>query len=190
MKISAVKNTMRVGEIKIGDIDYRGSSHVFHKKALEITYDKNFPNDLKRKHLSLIYIFTVNGEIFKIGQSSGKSGISGCLGFYLKSGQDDPGINRFSVNIFIREEIKKGNKVEVYMVYMDLVKVKVPGLFEDEVIDVPISAKGMENIFMKQYYSKEKKYPRWNYQENAESLPSDVSDSYGIYKSKRAKGRS
>jgi hypothetical protein len=43
--------------------------------------------------------------------ASAKNGIAGCISFYLKSGQDDPGINRFSINIFIREEIRKGNKV-------------------------------------------------------------------------------
>jgi hypothetical protein len=190
MKIQSVKNCIKVGHIVVSNVEYSGSSFVFHKKALELIYDNKFPTDLKSKHLSLIYMFTVNGVIHKIGQSSAKNGIAGCMSFYLKSGQDDPGINRFSINIFIREEISRGNKVEVYMTYMDLIRVEVPGLIKNEVVEVPISAKGMEDLFMKQYYSREKRYPIWNYQENGEPLPSKVAESFGEYKIKRARGRS
>jgi hypothetical protein len=190
MDISSVKNCIRVGQIVVSKVEYSGTSHVYHKNALELIYDKKFPSNLKSKHLSLIYIFTVNGIIHKIGQSSAKNGISGCMSFYLKSGQDDPGINRFSINIFIRDEIQRGNIVEVYMTYMDLVKVEVPGLIQNEIISVPISAKGMEELFMKQYYSKENCFPKWNYQESGVPLPSKVSELFGEYKIKRAQGRS
>ena len=189
MEIKNVKNCIKVGHIVISNREYSGRSYVYHKKALELIYDSKFPSELISKHLSLIYIFTVNGIIHKIGQSSAKNGISGCMSFYLKSGQDDPGINRFSINIFIRDEISKGNKVEVYMVYMDLIRVEVPGLFKNEIVEVPISAKGMEELFMKQYYTKVNRYPRWNYQENGEPLPSKLAEAFGEYKIKRARGR-
>ena len=189
MEIKNVKTCIKVGHIIISNKEYSGTSHVYHKKALELIYDSKFPTVLKSKHLSIIYLFTVNGVINKIGQSSAKNGISGCINFYLKSGQDDPGINRFSINIFIREEIGKGNKVEVYMAYMDLIRVEVPGLFKNEMIEVPISAKGMEDLFMRQFFNKEGRYPIWNYQENGEPLPSNVAASFGEYKIKRARGR-
>ncbi|MBM3921374.1 MAG: hypothetical protein FJ347_09175 [Sphingomonadales bacterium] len=189
MEIKEVKTCIRVGHIIISDVEYSGSSIVYHKKALELIYDSKFPTVLKSKHLSLIYIFTVNGVIHKIGQSSAKNGISGCMSFYLNSGQDDPGINRFAINIFIREEIRKGNEVEVYMAYMDLITVEVPGLFKNEIVEVPISAKGMEELFMKQYHSIENRFPTWNYQENGEKLPSKVAESFGKYKIERARGR-
>lgn len=189
MNISEVKNVVKVGEIVLGTKEYSGKSVVFHNKALDIIYDVNFPNQLKNKHLSLIYIFTVNGVIYKIGQSSCKTGISGCIGFYLKSGQDNPGINRFTINWFIRDEIKKGNKVEVHMVYMNLIKTEVPGLIESEICEVAISAKGMEELFLKQYHKREGHYPEWNYQESGKSLPSEISSAFGEYTNQRAKGR-
>jgi hypothetical protein len=190
MDIKTIKNTIRVGQIVLGSKDFKGKQPVYHRKALELIYDKNFPRELKNKHVSIIYIFTVNSTIYKIGQSSGEKGISSCMNFYLKSGQDNPGINRFTINAFIRDEIKKGNVVEVYMVYMDLIEVKVRGLNKDETIQVPVSAKGMEGVFMKQYKSLMGKYPQWNYQENKMALPAKVSEDFAAYISKRAKSRS
>jgi hypothetical protein len=190
MKIGLVKNALRIGEIKNGTKAYAGKKYVYYKFALELVYDKHFPKEFKRKHLTLVYIFTVNGVIYKIGQSSGKSGISGCIGFYLIAGQEDPGINRFSINWFIRKELKNKNKVEVYMVYMDLIKAVVPGLNKDVEIMVPISAKGMEEIFMEQYNELTNSYPVWNYQETGKPLPSDIHIAFGKYKVLRGEGRS
>jgi hypothetical protein len=186
MNIANVKKCTKVGQIIIGDKDYKGDRHVYHNKALELIYDQNFPKNLKNEHLSLIYIFTVNGVIHKIGQSSTKSGIAGCMSFYLRSGQDDPGLNRFAVSMLIREEIEKGNIVEVYMVHMELVTAEVRGLIKNETRQVPISAKGMEEVFLEQYHSAEKRYPKWNYQENDEQLPSRIAEAFGKYKTKRA----
>lgn len=190
MKISEVKNAIRVGEIVLGSKQYKGKNYVFYDTALEFIYDENFPKKLKNKYVALIYIFVVNGVIYKFGQSSCKTGISGCIGFYLKSGQDDPGINRFAINWFIRDEIKKSNKVEVYMVYMDLIKTEVPGLFENEICEVAISAKGMEGLFLKQYFKHKGCYPEWNYQESGKSLPSEITSVFGEYINQRGKGRS
>lgn len=190
MKIIRVKNALRIGEIMLGQKEYMGDKKVYHKFALELIYDKNFPSEFKRKHLTLVYLFTVNGVIYKIGQSSGKSGISSCIAFYLNSGQDDPGINRFTINWFMREELHKKNKVEVYMVYTDLIKAKMPGLIEDVEIMVPVSAKGMEEIFMSQYNKITGSYPPWNYQETGNSLPSKIHIAFGKYKVLRGESRS
>jgi hypothetical protein len=189
MNISSVNNCIKVGRIVVGAVEYTGDLYVYHRRALELEFDPAFPSDLKNKHLSIVYLFTVNGVIVKIGQSSGKSGIAGCMNFYLKSGQDDPGINRFAINIFIRDEISKGNVVDVYMTYMDLIELEVPGLLRPGVVEVPVSAKGMEKLFMEQYFSEEGSYPPWNYQENGRYLPSIVAEAFGDYKIRRAQGR-
>lgn len=190
MNISKVKKALRVGEIQNGKKAYTGKKNVYHKVALELIFDKKFPNEFKKKHLTLVYLFTVNKIIYKIGQSSGKTGISSCIAFYLNSGQDDPGLNRFSINWLIREELIKKNKVEVYMVYTDLIKVKLPGLIEDVELMVPISAKGMEEIFMTQYNRLTGSYPPWNYQESGNPLPRKIHTAFGEYKVLRAEGRS
>jgi len=182
MNIKQVKDAVIVGEIRVGDKKYAGSKHVYYDYALEILYDGGFHNSLKRKELSILYFFVVNKIIYKIGQSSGKSGIDGCIGFYLKSGQDDPGINRFAINWKIREELKNNNKVELYMIYQEGFKMKVPGLFSPkEVFAVP-SAKAMEQHCINQYKEKEQKYPKWNYQEDGRPLPADITKAFGQYK--------
>lgn len=182
MFIFDIPNAIRVGEVTLDGSDYKGDKHVFHKKSLGLIYDINFPKELKRKHVSLVYILCVNGEIYKIGQSSCGSGIEGTMGFYLKSGQDDPGINRFAINWFMREELNKGNKVEVFMIYMEPIEVEVPGLFRSEKMIVPVSAKGIEQNCLMQYNVIEGCYPKWNYQETGVSLPDSIHESFGQYK--------
>jgi hypothetical protein len=189
MKISRVSTCIKVGRIVVGEDEYTGNRYVYHRHALELEYDSECPRDLRNRHLSIVYLFTVNGDIFKIGQSSGRSGIAGCMNFYLKSGQDDPGINRFAINNLIRDEISKGNVVNVYMTYMDLIKIEVPGLLRPGLVEVPISAKGMEALFMEQYFSEEGCFPPWNYQENGTPLPAKVSEAFGEYRTRRARGR-
>lgn len=182
MNIIDVPNAIRVGEIVHGTDEYAGPKHVLYQTKLVLNYDDNFPKKLKNKHVSLVYILCVNGEIYKIGQSSTKSGIQGCMGFYLNAGQDDPGINRFAINWFMRDELDKGNKVEVYMIYMEPITVEVPGLFKSETIVVPVSAKGIEENCISQYNTIEGCYPRWNYQETGVALPSEIHEAFGQYK--------
>lgn len=182
MNISDVPSAIQVGEIVYGTKPYSGSKHVLYQNKLVLNYANNFPKKLKTEHVSLVYILCVNGEIYKIGQSSTKSGIQGCMGFYLSAGQDDPGINRFAINWFMREELNKGNKVEVYMIYMKLIALEVPGLFESKQINVPASAKGIEENCLSQYNAIEGCYPKWNYQETGASLPSEIHEAFGQYK--------
>lgn len=182
MLICDVPNALRVGEIVHGTKLYSGPKHVFYETNLVLNYDYNFPKNLKNKHVSMVYILCVDGEIYKIGQSSTKSGIQGCMGFYLNAGQDDPGINRFAINWFIRDELNKGRKVEVYMIYMEPIVVKVPGLFKSEQMVVPVSAKGIEETCLMQYNTIEGCYPQWNYQETGVPLPDYIHESFGQYK--------
>lgn len=182
MQICDVPGVIRVGEVTLNGKEYKGDKYVFHKKSLALDYDANFPKELKRKHVSLVYIFCVDGEIYKIGQSSCGTGIEGCMGFYLKSGQDDPGINRFAINFLMREKLTAGNKVEVYMIYMEPIEVEVPGLFKTEKMIVPVSAKGIEETCLSQYNTIEGCYPRWNYQETGVALPDHIHEAFGQYK--------
>jgi hypothetical protein len=181
MQIQDVPNAIRVGEIVHGTDEYSGPKHVLYKTKLVMKYDAQFPKKLKSKHVSLVYILCVNGEIYKIGQSSTKSGIQGCMNFYLSAGQDVPGKNRFSINWFMREELDKGNQVEVYMIYMEPIVVDVPGLFKSEQVVVPVSAKGIEENCLMQYNAIEGCYPKWNYQENGLPLPDAISMAFGQY---------
>ena len=166
MEINTINGLIRVGEILLGNKKYDGKNYVSYEYSLVINYDENLPKKLKTKKLSIVYLFCINGIIYKIGQSTSEKGISSCINFYLKSGQDDCGFNRFTINSLMRDEINKGNKIEVYMKYNDLIETKIPGLFKDEIGYTALSAKAMEQVCLKQYFEKEGKYPKWNFQEN------------------------
>lgn len=187
MQITDVPNVIRVGEVVHGTDVYSGPKHVLYQTKLILNYDANFPKKLKNKHVSLVYILCVNGEIYKIGQSSTKSGIQGCMNFYLNAGQDDPGINRFAINWFMRQKLEDGNKVEVYMIYMEPIVIEVPGLFKSEQVVVPVSAKGIEENCLSQYNAIEGCYPKWNYQETGVALPAEIHEAFGQYKIDRKK---
>lgn len=185
MNIQHIPNIIKVGEIDIHNKAYSGDRHVLYTHKLAIKYDTNFPKSLKTKNVSLVYIFCVNDNIVKIGQSSNSKGIAGLLGPYLTAGQDDPGINRFAINWMIRNELAQGNTISVYMMYMNPIQVEVPSLFSSSTIEVPVSAKGMESQCLAEYYTIENEYPQWNYQESNTPLPSEIHTAFGDYKMKR-----
>jgi len=187
MNINKVLSPIRVGVIIVNKSPYKGSRYVRYPNKLQLVYDENFPNHLKCKHLSLMYLFVVNGIIYKIGQSSTKSGIDGCMKFYMIAGQDDPGINRFAINYLIRDELNKGNLVEVYMYYKDTISEPVPTLFGYENAEVVVSAKVMEERSLAHYLTSEGEYPKWNYQESHKSYPNEIHEAFVEYKANRKK---
>lgn len=189
MNIECVTGAIRVGEVTLDGGEYTGNAHTLYKKKLGLIYDDEFPKELKTKHVSMVYLLVVNDEIVKIGQSSCKGGIKSCMAFYLNAGTDDPGVNRFAINWMMRDELNAGNKVEVFMLYMEPIEVEVPGLMENKKVIVPVSAKGMEETCIEQYIELEGDHPKWNYQESGTPLPKNISEAFGDYKTKRAEER-
>lgn len=187
MNSSQLKNAIRLGEVKVGTKKYGGNRHVYWDYSLVIEYDNNFPKILKNKHLSIVYFILVDNVVYKIGQTSATSGIAGCLGFYLKAGQDDPRDNRFSINYLMRECISQNKRVEFYIQYSEPVKVQTKGIFSISEIEVPVSAKGMEEACIRDYQSVYGKnaYPVWNFQEAGTSPPNNILVEYNKYISKR-----
>lgn len=182
-----LQNATIVGEVICGTKKYNGSKYSLYESTLDFKWDSSFPNYLKNKHVSMAYIIVVNEKIYKIGQSSGKGGIKSCMLFYLNAGTDDPGANRFIINYLMREELAKNSKIQVYMIYMEPIKVNVPSLLGCKEILVPVSAKGIEQNCLddyKKYY--ENKNPPWNFQENAVTCPDHISLAFAQYREKRA----
>ena len=174
-----------MGNVIFDESPYKGNRYVRYPNKLKLVYDENFPKQLRCKYVSLIYLFVINGIIYKIGQSSGKEGINSCMHFYMISGQDDPGINRFAINYLIRDELNKGNLVEVYMYYKDIISEPVPTLFGYENAEVAVSAKRMEELSLAQYLASEGEYPKWNYQESNKSYPNEIHEAFVEYKANR-----
>jgi hypothetical protein len=182
MNISNVKTAIRVGKIIENPNIYQGDKYVLYQNSLKLIYDLNFPKELKSKQVSLIYFFVVDGKIVKIGQSSCVDGIKGCMNFYMIAGQDDPGLNRFAINYLIRKSLQRGGNVELYMKYQEPIKTKIQGMFGSKIMEVPVSAKGMEDLALTEYLNIEKKYPLWNYQESKVGIPSKIQTIFGKYK--------
>lgn len=187
MNISQVSNAIYVGEVVATGQQYSGDHYVYHKDKIKLQYDINFPKKLRSKHVSMSYIITIDDVIYKIGQSSAKDGINGCMNFYMSGGQDDSGQNRFLINYLIREQLNLDKTIKVYFIYMDKIRVEVPGLNGKAWVWSPVSAKAIEQLCLSQYKESEGKYPVWNFQEKKEKIPQHIAEAFGDFKKKRAK---
>jgi hypothetical protein len=169
MFIENVKNFTKACEI----IKNNGPS----KKHL--TCQWYIDNDLKKDNRSRIYIITSNGVIKKIGGSECKGGIQSTISFYESANTGKPSISRFAVQWMILEEIKKGNKIEVYFTFIENIKVKVKGLFSEQTIETLPSFKSSEHICLMEYRSIEGSFPEWNNQEGKKkSWPKEIEEEY------------
>ena len=186
MKISEFKNQEYVGYFVEHDKDIRpkvvGTPHNWKRKLKLVT-----DHPLAKTHLSICYMIVVNGEIKKIGQTSGKDGILGCMSLYGAAGQDDPSISRFGVISLVREEMKNGNTVEVYFQYEEQKTLTIKGAIGDITVPVPISAKVIEDNCVEHYKEVSGVFPEWCFQENGQSWPLWVVESFTDYNSKRTK---
>ena len=182
-----VKDTpaIRLGRIDYNDKVYKGDKAVAYDRQVGIVWDDNLDTAIRKRYLGWVYLIVVNGIIYKIGQSSAKSGINGTLSFYMSAGFDDPGQNRFVINALIRRELDKGHIVEFYGLYQEPVMVEVQGFFTTTHEEM-ISAKGLETACVSDYLSVEGEYPVWNYQEAGIPVPNDLALLFGEYKTKRA----
>ena len=188
MKIEEIQNIIRVGEITEGTRLYSGNKRVAYDYALVLDYDDSLPKGLVNKYLSIVYIFVVDGEVYKIGQTGGKGGLKAAINFYLLSGQDDPGLNRFTINYLIRESLEQGKCVELYFYYEELEERLVKGLNGKvhKVESLVVPPKSLEHFWLVDYMSDNGVYPMWNFQENNEKIRSDIHKKFSEYKAIRA----
>lgn len=172
--------------IKIGDFVLRNDNT---PNKINIEYLPNLGKDVLEDNSPRIYLIVVNGVIKKIGGSSSKGGIKATMSFYINAMQGSPGRPRFIVHLLIEKELKKGSKVELYMIRSPKIKAKVPGLFGYKKIKIG-SYKEMEDLCKSDYYSQEGKYPDWNFQENNVPYPSNLAKKHIVYHQRRLKKRS
>ena len=125
----------------------------------------------------------INGEVMKIGQTSGKDGILGCMSFYGGAGQDDPSQTRYAINLLIREEMDKGNDVEIYFQYEEPKKMTFNGATGPVTEMVLMDPKFIETNCIEHYKKVTGKYPEWNFQEDGEkaSYPVWIKEDFANY---------
>ncbi|MCR8966448.1 hypothetical protein [Mycoplasma zalophidermidis] len=140
------------------------------------------------KNVGRVYIFSVDGIIKKIGGSENVKGMKGTLEIYKNGGLNGQPSSR-SIGIWwhLFHELVNNRKIEVHMIYQDNFPGKVKGLFGLSEQNVSISYKHIENACLADYYSVEKRYPDWNYQENNIPWESEIDAILTITKENKGK---
>ncbi len=166
--------------VKVGDFVLRENS----KNKIDINYSPNIDKKILRDDLARVYLIIQDGVIKKIGGSIQKGGIKGTVSFYTGAMTGSPGRPRFIIHLLIEEALKNKSKVELYMITSPKTLATVNGLFGAKKIKIA-SFKEMEDLCKSDYYSVEKRYPDWNFQENHQPYPSELEEKFMAYHQKR-----
>lgn len=177
MKINEVKTA-----IKIGDFVLKQN----HRNKIDIKYLSNISKDVLNDNVARIYLFVQDGIIKKIGGSSGEGGIKATMNFYVSAMTGSPGVPRFVIHLLIAEALEKKSKVELYMITSPKVLATINGLFGSKKVEIA-SFREMEDFCKSDYFSRESKYPDWNFQENHEPYPVRLAQQHNIYHQNRLK---
>jgi len=166
--------------IKIGDFVLR----VNHRNKIDIKYLPDINKKILTDNSARIYLIVQDGIIKKIGGSTSKGGIKATMSFYVSAMTGSPGVPRFVVHLFIEKALRGKSKMELFMITSPRTIAKVSGLFGYKKVAIA-SFKEMENLCKSDYYSKEEKYPDWNFQENHRPYPPELAKKHNLYHQKR-----
>jgi hypothetical protein len=175
MQIKDVKTA-----IKIGDFILRKNN----RNKIDIKYSSNVDKKILTDNSARIYLIVQDGIIKKIGGSTSKGGIKATMIFYVSAMTGSPGVPRFVIHLLIEKALRKGSKVELFMITSPRTLATVNGLFGSKKVEIA-SFKEMEDLCKSDYYSKEKKYPDWNFQENHKPYPPNLARRHNLYHQKR-----
>ncbi|MEK6932716.1 MAG: hypothetical protein AABW56_02880 [Nanoarchaeota archaeon] len=179
MNIKEVKTAVKVGDFVLKQN---------HRNKINIKYLSTISKNVLNDNIARIYLFVVDGIIKKIGGSSGKGGIKATMSFYVTSMTGSPGVPRFVIHLLIAEALQRGSKVELYMITSPKTLATINGLFGSKKVEIA-SFKEMEDLCKSDYFSREKKYPDWNFQENHEPYPVELARQHNIYHQNRLKDK-
>ena len=186
MKISKFLNAFYVGDIVHHHSEYKGKKHVRYKRKLTL---KPLPEHKKivKEKLAICYFMVINGEVIKIGQTSGEDGLHSCMSFYGVAGLDDPSQTRFGINFLMREEMEKGNVVQIWMQYDELFEHTFPGAIGPVTKMILMSPKAIEEDCIEYHLKTAVKFPVWNFQEDGskQSMPVRIKEAFADYVNKR-----
>lgn len=166
--------------IKIGDFILRQN----HKNKIDIRYLPNIDTKILRDNAARIYLIIQNGIIKKIGGSTAKGGIKATMSFYVSAMTGSPGVPRFVIHLLIEEALKNKSKMELFMITSPKTMARINGLFGCKRVKIA-SFKEMEDLCKSDYYSRENKYPDWNFQENHEPYPPKLARKHLLYHQRR-----
>lgn len=179
MNIKEVKTA-----IKIGDFVLKNN----HRNKIYLEYLPILSNEILIDDSARIYLFVQDDIIKKIGGSASKGGIKATMMFYISAMTGSPGVPRFIIHLLIANALAKKSKMELYMITSPKTLAKINGLFGSKEVEIA-SFKEMENLCKSDYFSREGKYPDWNFQENHQPYPSEFAKQHVLYHQKRLKNK-
>ena len=162
--------------IKIGDFALRQNN----RNKIDLKYLPNISNKILTNNSARIYLIVQDGIIKKIGGSASKGGIKATMIFYISAMTGSPGVPRFVVHLLIEKALRSGSKMELFMITSPKTLAKVNGLFGTKKVKIA-SFKEMEDLCKSDYYSRKRRYPDWNFQENHEPYPAGLARKHNLY---------
>jgi hypothetical protein len=172
MNINQVNTAILVGKISIVE----GNC----KKYWEIIWDLT-KEEMIKDNSGRVYLITSDGKIKKIGGSQDKGGLVGTFSWYENSALNGrPSIRTYGTHMLIRDELINGKDVRIYMINSEKVMASVKGLFGETIKLVNTDFKEMENICKQDYKNICGKYPDWNFQENKNQWPLNLSEGCNV----------
>jgi len=166
--ITKVPNIIHIGNIVEKTTNSKG------KWKLEYVCDK----EIQKKENGRIYFIIIDDKIYKIGSSECKGGIKNTFAFYEGGLGGSPSIRTFGIHLLIQEHLNLGKNIKIYALFIEPIKVIIPGLLSSvEKITYP-QIKEMEDLCREDYKKMYGKYPIWNFQENVEEWPQHIKLAY------------
>jgi len=175
MNIKDVKTAIKIGDFKLRQDN---------RNKIGIEYLLNLSSKILADDSARIYLIVQDKIIKKIGGSSSKGGIKTTMMPYISAMTGSPGVPRFIVHLLIEKALRKKSRVELFMITSPKTFAMVSGLFGYEKVKIA-SFKEMENLCKSDYYSREQKYPDWNFQENNKPYPPELAREHNLYHQRR-----
>lgn len=166
--------------IKVGDFILKKN----HRNKININYLASLTNQKLTDNSARVYLIVQDGIIKKIGGSASKGGIKATMIFYVSAMTGSPGVPRFVLHLLIEKALRNKSKVELFMITSPKTLAKISGLFGYKKVEIA-SFKEMENLCKSDYFSKEGRYPDWNFQENNEPYPAELARKHNLYHRQR-----
>lgn len=166
--------------IKVGDFVLRKN----HSNKIDIKYSSTIDRKILSDNSARVYLIVQDSIVKKIGGSASKGGIRATMNLYTSAMTGSPGVPRFVLHLLIERALVNKSNVELFMITSPKTLATVSGLFGERKLEIA-SFKEMEDLCKFEYYSREGKYPDWNFQENDEAYPSDLAKEHNAYHQRR-----
>ena len=177
MNIKEVKTAIKVGEFKLSE-----------KPPNKIDINYTVGKEILENASPRAYLIVQDGVIKKIGASNSKGGIKATMSFYINAMTGSPGRPRFITHLLIAKALEGGSKVELYMISSPKMVAKLPGLFDYKEAEIG-NASQIEEFCKEDYYTRESRYPDWNFKENNRPYPRELENQYMEYHRRRLEKR-